>query len=42
MIIVPIYDMIILPGVTYYFKGEVFHELNIRELKAGDDIIFLM
>lgn len=42
MITVPIYDMIILPGVTYYFKGEVFHEMNIQELKAGDDIIFLM
>ena len=42
MITVPIYDMIILPRVTYYFKGEVFHELNIQELKAGDDIIFLM
>lgn len=42
MIAVPIYDMTILPGVTFYFKGDVFHELNIQDVKAGEEITFLM
>lgn len=42
MITVPIYDMIILPGVTYYFKGEVLQEADTRELKSGEDIVFLI
>lgn len=42
MFIIPIYDMIILPGVTYYFKNDVFQELKIREFKAGDSVLFMM
>lgn len=42
MITVPIYDMIILPEVTYYFKGEVFKEMDIPAVKAGDTLLFLM
>ncbi len=40
MITVPIYDMIILPEVTYYFKGEVFKEMDIPAVKAGDTLLF--
>ena len=35
MIVVPIYDMIILPGVTFYFKQDVFQELEIEDVKEG-------
>ena len=42
MITVPIYDMIILPEVTYYFNGEVFKEMDIPAVKAGDTLLFLM
>lgn len=42
MLIIPIYDMIILPGVTYYFKNNVFQELKIQEFKAGDPVLFMM
>lgn len=42
MFIIPIYDMIILPGVTYYFKSDVFRELKIPEFKAGDFVLFMM
>jgi ATP-dependent Lon protease len=42
MFIIPIYDMIILPGVTYYFKSDVFRELKIPEFKAGDSVLFMM
>lgn len=34
--------MIILPGVTYYFKSDVFRELKIPEFKAGDSILVMM
>ncbi len=41
MIAVPIYDMIILPGVTFYFKKDVFQELDIENVEAGEELIFL-
>lgn len=42
MFIIPIYDMIILPGVTYYFKSDVFRELKIPEFTEGDSVLFMM
>lgn len=42
MFIIPIYDMIILPGVTYYFKSDVFRELKIPEFTSGDSVLFMM
>lgn len=42
MITVPVYDMIILPKVTYYFKGDIFKEMGIQDIKAGDAVLFLM
>ncbi|MGI6070317.1 MAG: endopeptidase La [Blautia sp.] len=42
MIIVPIYDIVLLPGVTFYFKKDMFEKQNISSLQAGDDILFLM
>ena len=42
MFIIPIYDMIILPGVTYYFKSDVFQELNIEGYQTGDSVLFMM
>ena len=41
MIVVPIYDMIVLPGVTFYFKQDVFQELEIEDVKEGEELIFL-
>ena len=41
MIVVPIYDMIILPGVTFYFKQDVFQELETEDVKEGEELIFL-
>lgn len=42
MIVVPIYDMIILPGVSFYFKKDVLQELNVTEASAGDELLFLI
>lgn len=42
MIIVPIYDMMILPGVTFYFKSEILQRPDITEIKKDEDILFIV
>lgn len=42
MITIPVYDMIILPDIVYYFKSDVFQELNIEDVRKDDEILFLM
>ncbi|MBR3644356.1 MAG: endopeptidase La, partial [Parasporobacterium sp.] len=42
MITVPVYNMIILPGVTFYFQGSYFRELSGTEAAVGDEIVFLV
>lgn len=42
MFIIPVYDMIILPGINYYFKNDVFRELKIRDFKPGDPVLFMV
>ena len=40
MIIRPIYNILLLPDVTYYFKADFFSESAGGQLEAGTDIIF--
>ena len=40
MIIRPIYNILLLPDVTYYFKTDFFTEFTDGPLEAGTDIIF--
>ena len=42
MITIPIYDMIILPDVTYYFKKDVLKDLGAQGAEKGDQLLFLM
>lgn len=42
MLVIPIYDMILLPDITFYFKKEFFEGISTGELAAGQDIVFLM
>ncbi len=42
MIIVPIYDTLLLPDVTFYFKKDVIDSWNIGELSTGKEIVFAM
>lgn len=42
MITIPVYDMIILPDIVYYFKSDVFQELNIEDVRKDDEVLFLM
>ena len=40
MIIRPIYNILLLPDVTYYFKADFFSESAGGQMEAGTDIIF--
>ena len=42
MFTMPVYDMMLLPGVTFYFKKDIFQQLGNQDAKAGDDVLFLM
>lgn len=42
MITIPIYDMLILPGVTFFFKKDTFPYKEITTEHVGEDILFLM
>ncbi len=42
MLTIPIYDMMMLPGVTFHFKREIFEKLGYADVKEGDEVLFLM
>lgn len=42
MITIPIYDMILLPGVTFYFKKDIYDKWKLDEPKKGDKVLFLL
>lgn len=42
MLLVPIHDMMMLPGVSFNFKREIFEKLGYNDVKEGDDVLFLM
>lgn len=42
MILIPAYDLLVLPGTQIYFKKEYFKELAQKEPEQGDNIIFVL
>ncbi len=42
MIIVPFYNIIVLPNVTFYFSSDYFEEHARKIPKEGEEVIFLM
>ena len=42
MLIIPIYDMMMLPGVTFHFKSDIFEKMGYTDVKEGDEVFFLM
>ncbi len=42
MIIVPFHNIIIIPGVTFYFSGDYFSEHVKTNAAEGEDVVFLM
>ena len=41
MIVRPIYNILLLPDVSYYFKKEFFAGFGGESIEAGDDILFI-
>ena len=42
MTIIPFYNLIVLPRVTYYFQEDYYKELAKKDAKAGEQVLFLM
>lgn len=42
MITIPVHDLLILPGVTFYFRKDTFPGVRITEEQTGEDLLFLM
>ena len=40
MIIRPVYNILLLPDVAYYFKKDFFSDSDATELKEGNEILF--
>lgn len=42
MIVIPIYDLLMLPGVTFFFKKDLLPGQEVTSKQVGEDVIFLM
>ncbi len=42
MIIMPFYNIIVVPGVKFYFQGDYFRKSAGRDTESGEEIVFLM
>ena len=42
MITIPVYELLLLPGVTFFFKKDMFPEGRITEKNIGEEILFVL
>ena len=42
MITIPVYELLLLPGVTFFFKKDMFPEGRIKEQNIGEEILFVL
>ncbi len=42
MIIIPVYDMLLLPGITFYFRKDTLERLQVKECPENEDVLFLL
>ena len=42
MITIPVHDLLLLPGVMFYFKKDMFPDRRITTEDVGEDILFMM
>lgn len=42
MIILPVHDMLLLPGVVFYFRKEVLSGMPVKEFEVGEQVLFLI
>ena len=39
MLVLPIYDLLLLPGVTFYFKKDILERLQVDKVEKGEEIL---
>ena len=42
MTIIPCYDLVIVPGVNYFFQQEILQKIVKRELDKDEEVVLLM
>ena len=42
MIIIPCYDLVIVPGVTYFFQKDMVEKMIRENPQEGEEVLFLM
>ena len=42
MTAIPFYNLVMIPGATYYFQGEYYKDVASQEAVKGEEVTFLM
>ena len=42
MLVLPVYDLLLLPGVTFNFKKDVLERMQVEKAEKGEEILFLI
>ena len=42
MLVLPVYDLLLLPGVTFYFKKDILDRMQMEKVEKGEEILFLI
>lgn len=42
MLVLPVYDLLLLPGVTFNFKKDVLERMQVEKVEKGEEILFLI
>ena len=42
MLVLPVYDLLLLPGVTFYFKKDILDRMQVEKVEKGEEILFLI
>ena len=42
MVTIPVYDIILLPGVSFYFRKEAYEKWNLTDNSEGEALLFLL
>jgi len=39
MLVLPVYDLLLLPGVTFNFKKDVLERMQVEKVEKGEEIL---
>ena len=37
MLVLPVYDLLLLPGVTFYFKKDILDRMQVEKVEKGEE-----